>query len=74
MRTMGAAVHRTGDGEVILETWIFPTRPANRYLFDVNFIAQPGTVTALVGSSGAGKSTIIGLIAAFYKPEADGSC
>ena len=32
------------------------------------FHAQPGTVTALVGSSGSGKSTIIGLIAAFHKP------
>ncbi|MGH9441521.1 MAG: ABC transporter ATP-binding protein, partial [Thermoanaerobaculia bacterium] len=39
-------------------------------LKDVSFSAEPGTVTALVGSSGSGKSTIIGLIAAFYKPVA----
>ena len=32
---------------------------------------MPGTVTALVGSSGSGKSTIIGLVAAFHVP-ADG--
>jgi ABC-type multidrug transport system fused ATPase/permease subunit len=37
-------------------------------LHDVSFDAQPGTVTALVGSSGSGKSTIIGLIAAFHNP------
>jgi ABC-type bacteriocin/lantibiotic exporter with double-glycine peptidase domain len=37
-------------------------------LRNVSFIAAPGTVTALVGSSGSGKSTIISLIAAFYKP------
>jgi subfamily B ATP-binding cassette protein MsbA len=37
-------------------------------LQDVSFIATPGSVTALVGSSGSGKSTIIGLVAAFHKP------
>jgi ABC-type multidrug transport system fused ATPase/permease subunit len=37
-------------------------------LHDVTFSAEPGTVTALVGSSGSGKSTIIGLISAFYVP------
>ncbi len=37
-------------------------------LHNISFRAQPGTVTALVGSSGSGKSTIIGLIAAFHKP------
>src|SRR5262249_28099498 len=33
-----------------------------------SFIAEPGTVTALVGSSGSGKSTTIGLISAFHVP------
>ncbi len=37
-------------------------------LHDISFRARPGTVTALVGSSGSGKSTIIGLIAAFHTP------
>jgi len=37
-------------------------------LNDVSFQAGPGTVTALVGSSGSGKSTTIGLISAFYVP------
>ena len=39
-------------------------------LKDVSFEALPGTVTALVGSSGSGKSTIIGLVAGFYRPAA----
>jgi ABC-type multidrug transport system fused ATPase/permease subunit len=37
-------------------------------LQDVSFYAAPGTVTALVGSSGSGKSTTIGLLAAFHTP------
>src|SRR5262249_20872634 len=32
------------------------------------FTAQPGSVTALVGSSGSGKSTIISLLCAFHTP------
>jgi ABC-type multidrug transport system fused ATPase/permease subunit len=37
-------------------------------LRDISFRSEPGTVTALVGSSGSGKSTTIGLISAFYVP------
>src|SRR5579863_1918401 len=37
-------------------------------LHDISFRSEPGTVTALVGSSGSGKSTTIGLVSAFYTP------
>jgi len=37
-------------------------------LHNISFRSQPGTVTALVGSSGSGKSTTIGLVSAFYTP------
>ena len=37
-------------------------------LRNISFRSEPGTVTALVGSSGSGKSTTIGLISAFYVP------
>jgi ABC-type multidrug transport system fused ATPase/permease subunit len=37
-------------------------------LHNISFRSQPGTVTALVGSSGSGKSTTIGLVSAFYEP------
>ncbi|MBN2444439.1 MAG: ABC transporter ATP-binding protein [Spirochaetales bacterium] len=35
----------------------------------INFEVTPGMVTALVGSSGSGKSTIASLVASFYKPD-----
>ena len=37
-------------------------------LHGISFEAEPGTVTALVGSSGSGKSTIISLLCAFHTP------
>lgn len=57
------------EGLVRFEHVDFAYDPAKPVLKDVSFVAEPGTVTALVGSSGSGKSTIIGLIAAFYKPQ-----
>lgn len=57
-------------GDVRFEDVSFAYDPSKTVLHDISFQAQPGTVTALVGSSGSGKSTIIGLIAAFHKPTA----
>ncbi|HEY2156313.1 MAG TPA: ABC transporter ATP-binding protein, partial [Isosphaeraceae bacterium] len=37
-------------------------------LRDVSFRAEPGTVTAVVGTTGAGKSSLVGLISRFYDP------
>jgi subfamily B ATP-binding cassette protein MsbA len=55
-------------GEVDFEHVGFSYEPGKPVLFDVSFTAAPGTVTALVGSSGSGKSTIISLVAAFHVP------
>ncbi|MDX1979254.1 MAG: ABC transporter ATP-binding protein [Bryobacteraceae bacterium] len=55
-------------GEVRFESVNFEYEPDKPVLRDVSFVAAPGTVTALVGSSGSGKSTTIGLVAAFYSP------
>ncbi len=55
-------------GDVVFEDVTFAYEQARTVLNDISFHARPGTVTALVGSSGSGKSTIIGLIAAFHKP------
>src|ERR1700719_291316 len=55
-------------GELAFENVNFAYEPGKPVLQDVSFRAEPGTVTALVGSSGSGKSTIIGLVAAFHVP------
>ena len=35
-------------------------------LTDINFIAKPGETTAIIGSTGSGKSTVVNLIPRFY--------
>jgi subfamily B ATP-binding cassette protein MsbA len=57
------------DGHVQFEHVSFAYEAGKPVLHDVSFDARPGTVTALVGSSGSGKSTIIGLITAFHSPK-----
>jgi ABC-type bacteriocin/lantibiotic exporter with double-glycine peptidase domain len=55
-------------GLVRFEHVDFEYQTGKSVLEDISFESLPGSVTALVGSSGSGKSTIIGLVAAFYKP------
>ncbi|KAG6746431.1 hypothetical protein POTOM_050971 [Populus tomentosa] len=46
----------------------YPLRPDVEILNGLNLTLKCGTVTALVGSSGSGKSTIVQLLARFYEP------
>ncbi len=55
-------------GTVEFDDVSFSYDGTHQVLRDISFRADPGTVTALVGSSGSGKSTTIGLISAFYVP------
>jgi ABC-type multidrug transport system fused ATPase/permease subunit len=56
------------QGAVRFENVEFAYTPGKPVLHGVSFLAEPGSVTALVGSSGSGKSTIISLLCAFHSP------
>jgi subfamily B ATP-binding cassette protein MsbA len=56
------------QGNVHFENVEFSYEQDKPVLHGISFEAEPGTVTALVGSSGSGKSTIISLLCAFHTP------
>ncbi|HEX6615236.1 MAG TPA: ABC transporter ATP-binding protein [Gemmatimonadales bacterium] len=57
-------------GEVRFEGVWFRYRPEGPWVLkDVSFTASPGQTIALVGHTGAGKTTIVSLLLRFYDPE-----
>lgn len=56
------------EGHVVFEKVAFSYEKEKEVLHDISFQVKPGTVVALVGSSGSGKSTIAGLAASFLSP------
>lgn len=56
-------------GEVRLQDVVFGYTPEKEVLHGVNFYARPGQKIALVGSTGAGKTTITNLLNRFYDIE-----
>jgi len=56
-------------GHLTFENVHFAYEKEKPVLKGIDFDAPPGTVVALVGSSGSGKSTIAGLAAAFIEPD-----
>jgi subfamily B ATP-binding cassette protein MsbA len=55
-------------GAVQFEQVGFAYREGNPVLRDVSFAVPAGSTTAFVGTSGSGKSTMLGLLAAFHRP------
>jgi ABC-type multidrug transport system fused ATPase/permease subunit len=55
-------------GEIKFEHVSFGYDKNKEVVHGINFVANAGSVTALVGSSGSGKSTIAGLAATFLNP------
>ncbi|MDF2441699.1 MAG: ATP-binding cassette, subfamily bacterial, partial [Abditibacteriota bacterium] len=58
------------SGEVTFENVRFGYDKSNPVLKNLNFSAKPGEMIGLVGKSGAGKSTTIGLLCRFHEPDA----
>ncbi|WP_027393643.1 ABC transporter ATP-binding protein [Aquimarina latercula] len=56
-------------GDIIFDNVSFSYEEGKEVLHNISFKASSGSVTALVGSSGSGKSTIAGLSATFLNPE-----
>lgn len=57
-------------GEVSYENVSFAYGPERVVLRDISLRAQPGQMIALAGPTGAGKSTLVNLLPAFYEPTA----
>ncbi|MEQ8624696.1 MAG: ABC transporter ATP-binding protein [Vicingaceae bacterium] len=57
------------DGKVKFSGVSFEYEENKEVLHEIDFEAAPGSVTALVGSSGSGKTTIAGLVATFLTPK-----
>lgn len=65
----GEKIHNL-KGHIRLENikHIYPSRPEVTVMDGVSLEVPAGKVTALVGASGSGKSTIVGLVERFYDP------
>ena len=59
----------TIEGELVFDDVSFSYEEGKEVLNNISFNVPKGTVTALVGSSGSGKSTIAGLSATFLNPK-----
>ena len=63
---------RPAEGAVAFEnvTFHYPSRPERAALDDFSLAVEPGETVALVGPSGAGKTTVFNLLLRYYDPEA----
>ena len=57
------------SGDFVLQNVDFTYSNGTQALYGVSMHIEPGKITALVGLSGAGKSTIVNLLDKFYQPQ-----
>ncbi len=55
-------------GRVEFQSVNFEYQPGRPVLTDISFVAEPGQSVALVGHTGSGKTTLVGLLQKFYLP------
>ena len=67
-REGGKLEHVEGEVELKNIKHIYPSRAEVVVMEDVSLVVPAGKTTALVGASGSGKSTIVGLVERFYDP------
>jgi ATP-binding cassette, subfamily B (MDR/TAP), member 1 len=63
-----------GDIEIKNVTFKYPSRPDVSVLSDISFLCPAKRTTAIVGASGCGKSSILGLIERFFEPVSGTIC
>lgn len=56
-------------GHVTFDHVNFAYEEGNPILKDINFVIEPGMTVAIVGPTGAGKTTIVNLLSRFYNPQ-----
>ena len=61
------AVLERAEGRIAFEHVSFGYDPSRLLMQDISFTAQPGQKIAVVGSTGAGKTTLINLLMRFYE-------
>jgi ATP-binding cassette, subfamily B (MDR/TAP), member 1 len=63
----------SADQDIVFQNvhFTYPSRPDVKVLTGLNVTFPAGKVTAVVGSSGSGKSTIVGLIERWYELDGD---
>ncbi len=62
-----APAPRTANGRVTFEHVAFSYDPQNPLITDLSLVAEPGQTVAIVGPTGAGKTTLVNLIMRFYE-------
>lgn len=67
VRNGGAALLEPVRGAVVFENVVFSYGEGKTVLHNINLQTKPGEMIALVGPTGAGKSTVVNLLPAFYE-------